>query len=75
MEKNRIGKRIYVGKCAGSRSLGRPQKRWICTVKECLKKRDLDARQARRMGQDKSEWRGFLIGNAWGLPRGMNPRP
>ena len=32
-----------------SRSVGRPRKRWIDTVKDCLKNRGLDVRQARRM--------------------------
>ena len=67
MERDRIAKRVYVGECAGSRSVGRPQKRWIDSVKECLKKRGLDSRQAKRMVQDKSEWRGFVRGNAWGV--------
>ena len=35
----RIAKRIYVGECAGSCSLGRLWKRWIDTVKDCLKKK------------------------------------
>ena len=39
MENNRIAKRGYVGECAGSRPVGRPRKRWIYTVKDCLKKR------------------------------------
>ena len=51
-------------KCAGSRSVGRPWKSWIDTVKECLKKIGLDVRQARRMVQDRSEWRRFVRGNA-----------
>ena len=38
-ENDRIAKRVYVGKCASSRSVGRPRKRWIDTVRECLKKR------------------------------------
>ena len=46
MERDRIAKRVYVGECAGSRSVGRPRKRWIDTVKECLRKRGLDVRQA-----------------------------
>ena len=75
MERDRIAKRVYVGECAGSRSEGRPRKRWIDTVKECLKKRGLDIRQAKRMVQDRSEWRGFVRENAWGVARGMNPRP
>ena len=37
VEKERIVKRVYVGECAGSRSVGRPRKRWIDTVKECLR--------------------------------------
>ena len=48
MENDRIAKRIYVGECAGSCSVGRSQKRWIDTVKDCLKKRGLDVRQANR---------------------------
>ena len=55
MERDRIAKRVYVGKCAGSRSVGRPRRRWADIVKECLKKRGLDVRKARRMVQDKSE--------------------
>ena len=64
MERDWIPKRVYVGDCAGSRSVGRPRKRWIDTVNECLKKRGF---------QDRSEWRGFVRGNAWGVARGMNP--
>ena len=33
MENDKISKRVYVGECAGSRSLGRPRKRCINTVK------------------------------------------
>ena len=58
MERDRITKRVYVGECAGSCSVGRSRKRWIDTVKECLKKRGLDVRQAKRMVQDRSEWWG-----------------
>ena len=43
-----IAKKVYVGECAGCRSVGRPWKRWIDTVKDCLKKRGVDVRQARR---------------------------
>ena len=31
--------RVYVGECAGNRLVGRPRKRWIDTLKECLRKR------------------------------------
>ena len=47
MERDRIAERVYVGECAGSRSVGRLRKRWIDTVKECLRKKGLDVRQAR----------------------------
>ena len=39
MERDRIAKEIYVGEWAGSRSVGSPWKRWIDTMKECLKKK------------------------------------
>ena len=72
-ERDRISKRVYVGECAGSCSVGRPWKRWIDTVEECLKKRSLDVKQARRMVQDRNEWWGFVRGNVWGVAWGMNP--
>ena len=52
MENDKIAKRVYVGKCTDSHSVGRPQKRWIDIVKELFKKRGLDVRQARRMLHD-----------------------
>ena len=73
MEKDRIVKKVYVGECAGSRSVGKPRKKWNNTVEECLKIRSLDVRQAWRMVQDRSEWRRFVRRNAWGVARGMNP--
>ena len=44
MEKNRITKRVYVRGCAGSRLGGRPRKRWIDNVMDCLRKRGLNVR-------------------------------
>ena len=38
-----------LGECAGSRSLGRLRKRWIDTVKDFLRTRGLDVREARKM--------------------------
>ena len=70
---DRIAKRVYVGQCAGSCSVGRPWKRWIDTMKEYLKKRGLDIRQAMRMVQDRREWQKFVRGNDWGIAQGMNP--
>ena len=49
MESDRIAKKVYVGECAGSHSVARPQKRWIDVVKDCLRKRGLNLRQGRRM--------------------------
>ena len=54
MERYKIAKTVYVGECAGNCSVGRPMKKCIDTVKEYLKKKDLDVRQARRMVQDRS---------------------
>ena len=55
MENDRIARRVYVGECAGSCSVGRLWKRWIDTVENCLKKRVLDVRQASRIMQHRSE--------------------
>ena len=52
MERDKIAERVYVGERACSRL--------IDTVKECLRKRGLDVRQARRKVKDRSEWRGFV---------------
>ena len=67
MKNDRIAKRVYVRKCADSRSVGRPRERWIDTVKECLNKKGLDVTQARIMVHHRSVWRGFVRGNAWGV--------
>ena len=72
MERGRIAKRVYGGVClVVVQWVGHGRDRLI--LKECLKKRSLDVRQARRMVQDRSEWWGFVRGNAWGVARGMNP--
>ena len=73
MERDSIAKRFYVGEFLCSRSVGRSRKEWLHTVKECLRKRGLDVRQTGRIVQDRSEWRGFVWENAWGVFRGMNP--
>ena len=36
MERDRIAKRVYIEEYADSRSVGRPRKRWIDTMKGCL---------------------------------------
>ena len=39
MENDRIAKRVHVGVGVGSRLVGRPRKRWIDSVNDCLKKK------------------------------------
>ena len=68
MENDRTTKRVYVRECAGSRSVGRLRKRWINTVKECLRKRGFNVRQARRMVHDMSVWRGFVSYHSYMTP-------
>ena len=60
---DRIAKRVYVGECVGSRLVGRSRKRWIDSMKKCLKTRSLSVRQARKMMYDRNEWRGFTRRN------------
>ena len=55
-ESDKIAKRIYVEECVGSCSVSRTRKRWIDTMKEFLKKRSLEVRQARRTVDDRNEW-------------------
>ena len=73
MESDSIAKRIYVGECTGSRSLGRPPKRRTDTVKECLRRRCLNVRQERRMVQYMCEWWGICEGEYMERSSGMNP--
>ena len=56
---------VYVGECAGSRS---SRKRWIDTVKDCLKKRGLDVRET------KSVWLGFVRRKFGNVARGLNTK-
>ena len=72
-ENDRITKRVSVGECARSQSVGRSRKREIDTVKDYLKKRCFDVKRARRMGHDRNVWRGFVWENVWGVARGMDP--
>ena len=45
-----ITKGVYVGVCAGSHSVGRPRKRGIDTVKECLKKKRFGCQASKENG-------------------------
>ena len=63
MENDRITKKVYAGECAGNHSVGKPRKRWIYTIEDCLKKGGLDVKQARRRVLDKSEWLEFVRRN------------
>ena len=53
MENDRIVKRVYEGECIDSYSVCRWQNKWIDTMKECLKEKCLDVRQARRIVHDR----------------------
>ena len=72
-ENDRIPKRVYVGECTGSNSMGILWKRWIDTMKDCLKKIDSDIRQERRMVHNRCGWGRFVRGNVWYVAQGMNP--
>ena len=39
MENDKNDETVYVEECVGSRIVGRPRKRWIDYVNDCLKKR------------------------------------
>ena len=46
---------------------------WTDTVKDCLKKRGLDVREASRIVDDRSVQQGFVRRNVWSIARRMNP--
>ena len=50
MERGITAKRVYVGEFAGNHSAGRPQKRWLDTVKECLKKERFGCQESKENG-------------------------
>ena len=50
MENGRIAKRIYVGVCVVSRSVGRPRKRRIDTMKDCLRKKRFECQGSKENG-------------------------
>ena len=50
MERGMIAKRVCVGEFAGSHSAVRLQKRWLDTVKECLKKRGFGCQVSKENG-------------------------
>ena len=49
-ENDRIAKRVYVGKCGGSCSVDKPRKRWIDTVKDCLRKKRFGCQASKENG-------------------------
>ena len=50
MENDMIAKRVYVGVCAGSRSVGQQRKRRIDTVKNYLKKKKFGCQARKKNG-------------------------
>src|SRR5678815_2020700 len=60
MNDSRLVKRMYSGECVRNRPAGRPKKKWIESVNECLKERDMSLAEARIKVHNKSEWRGFV---------------
>ena len=66
MDENRLVKRMYSGECVGKKPVGRPKKRWIELVRDCLKERNVSMDEARRMVLDRNEWRGFCKGVSGG---------
>ena len=58
-----------VWESVGSSLVGRPRKRWIDSVNDCLKKRG----QASMMVYDKNEWWEFVRGECLGHRAGDEP--
>src|SRR5678815_4819944 len=56
MNDSRLVKRMYSGECFGNRPAGRPKKKWIESVKECLQVTNVSLAKARRKMHDRREW-------------------
>ena len=50
MENKRIVKRVHVGECADSHSVFRLQKRWVDTMKDCLRKKRFGCQASKENG-------------------------
>ena len=64
---------MYSGECAGNRPAGRRKKKWIESVKECLKERNASLAEARRKVHNMIEWLGFVKGYGCGPLPGDEP--
>src|SRR5678816_785926 len=62
MNESRLVKRMYSGECVGNQPAGRPKKKWIESVKECLEERNGSLGEARRKVHIRCEWLGFVRG-------------
>src|SRR5678815_5117333 len=62
MNDSRLVKRMYSGEWVRIRPAGRPKKKWIESVNECLKERGANLAEARIKVHNRSEWRGFVRG-------------
>ena len=51
-ENDRMAKRVYVGDCASSCSVGRVRKRYIDAVKDCLKKISFGCQASKENGPE-----------------------
>src|SRR5678815_2984301 len=68
MNDSRLDKRMYSGECAVNRPAGRPKKKWIGSVKECLEERNVSLAEVRRKVHNRSEWQCFVRGYGCGPP-------
>src|SRR5678815_3266590 len=60
IDDSRLVKRIFSGEYAGSRPVGRQKKKWIESVKECRKERNVSLAEARRKVHNMSKYRSFV---------------
>ena len=52
--------------------VGRPKKKWIESVKECLEERNVNLEEARRKVHNRNEWPAFLREHGCGPPGPRN---
>src|SRR5678815_3227880 len=60
LDDSQLVKRMYGGECTGNQPAGRPKKKWIESVKECLEEKNVSLEEAKRKVHNKNEFRCFV---------------
>ena len=63
MGDERLVKKVYESDTNGTRSRGRPRRRWMDEVQDCVRRKGLTIQEAKVSVQDRNEWRTICRGD------------